>query len=228
MKHLIPLACILYISFFSSCLKAKCTGNCITTTFRGRVYDATTDRGFDRIKVRAIWSNQSQSYLYPEVAIVRTNGDGWFEMNTKINPDDFNTKSLNIQFESPDGYELRGNLDGNHFYSDNSFYDYDPATFQQIDFKLYPVTTAKIRVVRTQTDSLKQFNLLYNFNNEYPTHFGYQFNFFNQNYEYTIITTAVIYTKITLEKTSVTGSKTVISDSAIFKRNQTNVFQINY
>ncbi|NCU04739.1 MAG: hypothetical protein GXC73_12205 [Chitinophagaceae bacterium] len=228
MKHLIPLVCILCISFFSSCLKAKCTGNCITTTFRGRIYDATTNRGFDKIKVRAIWSNQSQSYLYPEVAIVKTNGDGWFEMNVKINPDDFNSKSLNIQFEAPNGFELRGNLDGNHFYSDKSFYDYDPVTFQQIDFKLYPVTTAKIQLIRTQTDAMKQFNLSYNFNNEYPTNFGYQFNNFNLNYEYTIITTADIYTRITLEKTSMTGSKIIISDSAIFRRNQTNNLQINY
>lgn len=233
MKRLKYFLFILSGLIFNACLKgnfskAKCEGNCITTTFKGRIYDAANGKAFSNIKVRAIWSDFSQSYLYPEIDVVRTNSNGWFEFQAKINPDYFRSKTLSIQFEAPAGYELRNNLDGNDFFSDESFYDYNSSAFQQIDFKLYPVTTAIIKVLRTQSDSLKQFNLQYNFNNEYPTHFGYQFNNFNQNYEYTIITTADIYTRITLEKTSVTGSKTVTSDSAIFKRNQPNVLQINY
>lgn len=166
MKHLLAFAGLFCILFLSSCLKAKCTGNCTNTIFKGRIYDATVKRGFGGIKVRIIWSNQSQSYLYPEVATVKTNQEGWFEIKVKINPDDFNNKSLNIQFEAPDGYELRGNLDGNDFFSDESFYNYEPVAFQQIDFRLYPVTTAKVKMVRQQTDILKKTSLSYNFNNE--------------------------------------------------------------
>lgn len=233
MKHLKYFLLILATFILKACLKAdflkaKCEGNCVTTTFKGRIYDATNGKAFSNIKVRAIWSDFSQSYLYPEVDIVKTNSNGWFEFQAKINPDYFTSKTLSIQFEAPDGYELRNNLDGNDFFSDQSFYDYNTAAFQQIDFKLYPVTTAKVHLVRTQTDSIKQFNLLFSFNNEYPTGFGYQFNNFNLNYEYTIITAADIYTRVILEKTSNTGAKIIITDSAVFKRNQTNTLQINY
>lgn len=226
MKHTVILAILPF--FLSSCLKAKCDGDCITTSFKGRVYDATTNKGFDRIKVRAIWSNQNQDYLYPEINIDQTNADGSFELKANINPNYFDSKSLNIQFEAPDGYELRGNIDGNNFFSSFSFYDYDAAAFKQIDFKLYPVTEAKIKLVRIQTDSLKAFRMEYSFNNEYATHFGYVFNNFSQNYEYTIQTTADIYTKIKLVKTLASGAIITSVDSAIFRRNQNNILQVNY
>jgi hypothetical protein len=228
MKHLLALVGLLYILCLSSCLKAKCTGNCINTIFKGRIYDATIKRGFGGIKVRMIWSNQSQSYLYPEVTTVKTNQEGWFEINVKINPDNFNNKTLNIQFEAPDGYELRGNLDGNDFFSDESFYSYNPTAFQQMDFRLYPVTTAKVKMVRLQSDLLKKTSLSYSFNNEYPTHFGDVFSNFNQDYEYQIYTAADIYTVVKLEKTLTSGVIISTSDSAIFKRNQVNTLQINY
>lgn len=229
MKHFPYTLLILFsLILLDSCVKARCDGNCIGTTFKGRVYDATTGKGFGNIKVRAIWSDFGQSYRYPEVDIARTNNSGNFELTAKINPDHFNSKTLHIQFEAPEGYELRGNLDGNHFFSSESFHDYNSTAFQQIDFRLYPVTIAKIKMVRTQSDSLKKFSLSYRFNNEYSTHFGDRFNNFNQNYEYSIYTAADIRTVVKLEKTLVTGATIISYDSAIFKRNQTNVLQINY
>lgn len=233
MKHLKYFLIALVSFILNACLKvnfskAKCEGNCVTTTFKGRIYDATNSKGFPNIKVRAIWSDFSQSYLYPEIDVVRTDSYGWFEFKAEINPDYFRSKTLSIQFEAPTGYELRSNLDGNNFFSDESFSDYNSSSFQQIDFKLYPVTTAKIRFIRTQTDTIKKFDLLFNFNNEYPTGFGYQFQNFNSNYEYTIITSADIYTRITMEKTLLSGSKIIISDSAIFKRNQSNLLETGY
>lgn len=62
----------------------------------------------------------------------------------------------------------------------------------------------------------------------YTTHFGDIFNNFNQDYEYQIYTTADIYTVVRLEKTLSSGSIVVVSDSAIFKRNQINILQIPY
>ncbi len=233
MKHLkymlllLP-AFILTACFKSNFLKAKCEGNCVTTTFKGRIYDATNGKAFSNIKVRAIWSDFSQSYLYPEVEVVKTNSSGWFEFQAKINPDYFTSKTLSIQFEAPNGYELRNNLDGNDFFSDESFYDYNTTSFQQIDFKLYPVTKAKIKLVRAQTDSLKQFTLSYRFNNEYPTNFADRFNNFNLNYEYSIHTSADIYTIVKLEKKLSNGSSIITYDSAIFKRDQQNELQIAY
>ncbi|MBY0476364.1 MAG: hypothetical protein K2Q24_01870 [Chitinophagaceae bacterium] len=214
--------------FLNSCLKAKCDGDCVTTTFKGRIYDATTNKGFDRIKVRAIWSNQSQDYLYPEVDIDRTNSSGIFELKAKINHFYFNSKTLHIQFDAPSGYELTGNFDGLLFFSTVSFYDYDASAFNKIDFKLYPVTEAKIKLVRMQTDSLKTLHLSFNFNNEKAIPFAYILNNFSQNYEYTIKTTADIYTRIKLVKTLASGTIITTYDSAIFRRNQNNILQINY
>mgnify|MGYP000895099041 CR=1 FL=1 len=228
MKKLRWIFLLTILALYNSCIKYKCEGNCEKVTFKGRVFDATTNKGFNNIRVRAIWSNQSQDYLYPEVAVTKTNSNGSFEMNVKINPADFDNKTLSFQFEAPAGYETRGNLDGNDFYSDISFYDYDAAAFQQINFALYPVTEAKIKLARTQTDSVRAFYMEYSFNNEYPTRFGDMFNNMPQNFEYTIQTTADIYTKIKLVKRLVSGTTITTYDSAIFKRNQQNSIQLFY
>lgn len=213
---------------FNSCIKNKCEGNCERIVFKGRIFDATTNNGFNNIKIRAIWSNQSQTYIYPEVAITRTNNNGLFEMRAQINPAYFDNKTLNFQFEAPPGYELRSNLDGNVFYSDFSFYDYDVAAFQKINFALYPITEAKIKITRIQTDSVKQFHVEYNFNNEYATRIIDQFTNFSSDYEYVIKTSADIYTKIKLVKTLSSGSIITTYDSAIFKRDQLNSIQLFY
>lgn len=229
MKYFSQLIFLLLLSLIlNSCLKAKCDGNCVSTKFIGRIYDATTNKGFPNIKVRAIWSTQSQDYIYPKVGEVRTNSNGWFEIKAKINPDNFNDESLHIQFESPAGYELRNNLDGNHFYSSENFYDYDASAFQKIDFRLYPVIEATIKLIRSQPDSIKIFHMEYSFNNEYPGYFGDLFNNFSLNHEYKILTTADLYTKVTLFKTLKSGSTIITYDSAIFRKNQTNVLQVFY
>jgi hypothetical protein len=228
MKKLQWILLFVIFVFYNSCIKYKCEGNCEKVTFKGRVFDATTNEGFNNIQVRAIWSNQNQSYLYPEVASTRTSSNGSFEMSVKINPTGFDNKTLSFQFEAPAGYETRGNLDGNDFYSDISFYDYNASAFQQINFALYPVTEAKIKLVRTQVDSVSAFYMEYSFNNEYPTRFGDLFNNMPQNVEYTIQTSADIYTKIKLVKRLVSGTTITTYDSAIFKQNQQNSIQLFY
>lgn len=47
----------------------------------------------------------------------------------------------------------------------------------------------------------------YSFNNEYPGYFGDLFNNFSLNHEYKILTTADLYTKVTLFKTLKSGSQ---------------------
>jgi len=218
----------------SSCEKDKkyepdCSlGHCVNVGIRGVLHVNPSGKKLSNVPVEVFFVSKNPHHWFaptPKVASGRTNKDGVFNFNVTIDTSFFATHNLTVRVPCQKDY-LSTWLE--HEYITQSFRDYDEKMLRNINFEFYIRTTLTIIYTRTEIDHYGGFHVEACFDNrcalvvidrmpELGTERVRQFE-----------TAADIYTKITWIKANNAVDRETFVDSLIPRRNENNVFIINY
>lgn len=217
--------------FIFSCNKQdlKCSGNCVTLNISGRVYDATTDAGFNKTLVTIQWYD-ARSFLsaIQEIEQVKTDRNGYFDFNVKIDQSRFAREDLQVRVSSKPGYySLPATYDNDVIYQVGS---YDPSSLQSLKYRFYPETNLFIKLHRAQNDSFVRFDVSNSFIS-YLTTNQYSIMGYQNAKDTTIKTTVASNQYINIHWLKAFGFVRPVqtfSDSIFCRKGEDNLYVINY
>ncbi len=225
--HLLLPFCLLFLS----CKKYRCEGNCETVTIKGRVFEAANNNGCNNIKVHAKLYQKSSCIFCnnKQIATVKTNRDGSFEIKTELNPASFDAQYLGVYIDVPDGFGDALGVSTNSKFSMLSFYDYDVAKFQNLAYPLYKKTSASVTLKNVQQSAFSTLSLDHSFSSNFSVSAILGRSARAGDTTITIATAADVFTKFTLRKTFAPGQSDIILDSVKFSSNASaNKFELRY
>ena len=153
------------IVYLASCQKTDltCDRHCVPLLISGRVYDATSNKGFAGAPVMAKWeASFTMGGLSPTPKTVRsshTDDKGHFSFHIEVDSTLFSRNHLTVQVAVAGEY-----IQDNHDGGQQHMFEYEPEAFQLMDFAFYPRTNLTIRLHRKQNDQFLYYSVEHYFN----------------------------------------------------------------
>ena len=216
-----------------SCKKEKmgeglrCTSNCKTYNIKGRVFDASNNKGFQKIPIIFKWEYFRNNCMFcpkplEDVFHGQTDNSGNFSFSISIDTTLFNDYSLKMILPEKENYILDWT---GYFLNDTN----------SLNIAYYPLTNLTLRLKRTQSDVVQRIRVVHSWT---PIYTSLQSAFTevydgpipNGNGDTTIYTKTVAgtVTSATIWKIYSNGTPIGIKDSLFCNPGNTNVMNINY
>ena len=214
----------LYPEYIATCN----SGNCVDVNIKVSLILKPSGEGLSNIPVDIHFSEKWQVW-FPEIKKVasgKTNKNGEFDINLKMNLEDFKKYILFVRIPEQKNYiTIPSTKLG---YSEISFISFEPEALKNIKFLFYKKANLTINLNKIQTNN----DLVYlTVTHEFDKYNGSNIFHVTELEENIILhreTAADMYTKVLWQKRLVNGEQQFYSDSLICKQNSNNIFDINF
>lgn len=223
---------IVSATIFFSCkkdiLNKKCLQNCKTYNIKGRFYDGTTNEGFVNTPVNLKWDYFRYCIFCPsskDVYSGKADATGDFNFTVDLDTSLFNDYSLQLTTPKFNNYFelfprdiLKSDLQQN----------------AMINVAYYPIANLELHLHRTQTDIIKNLNILHVWKATVSGETITSYDYTGQTPQIigdtilNIKAPASISTKIYITKSLSNGNRVEITDSLVCVKNTNNIFHMNF
>jgi len=222
-------AFLILLFLIVSCSKEKfekCRGNCANVIFSGKAWDSSNRKGLADLPVRVYWEDAGLCYICPEDEIARskTDAQGNFYLNLSVDSSRFHGNRLYVEVPLPGGYIANGSYNG---VLATSLGQYVPLA-QNIKFTMYEATNLNIKLQRTQTDNFIYFELNYLLDYTTGGIYGYNGSAPLPYTDFTRVTGANVFTKVSWRKGYGPGMTSTFTDSIKCTVAGPNTIILNY